>query len=203
MTSLNTRERLLIYAVILLASGFLLYRFVISPELKLMSAARFHSNSQQELLKTKAEEIQHHSVLNDMAQRLRERVTETTRILFSREEAVDFLRLLPQLTSQTGSVLIGIYPRYTENFLTGDTDGNLEVKTKTPEEGDVGSYMRMPVQIAIRGRYSEIVRFLEQLEEREQLMTVSEFHIETASESPAEVNAGFVLNLYVYEHEEI
>jgi Tfp pilus assembly protein PilO len=200
---LNTREQFIVYAVILLISGFLLYRFVVSPELKHVSAAHFHLDSQQVLLKIKTEEAQHHSILNDRVQQLKTAITETKGLLFSRNEAMDFLRLLPQLISQTGSVLITMEPRDMENLSSGGAVVQGKQEQQVPEPEAEWSCMRMPVQVAIRGEYSEIIRLLEQLAEREQLVVVSEIDIATAEDCPAEVDSEVMLNLYVYEYQEI
>lgn len=201
---LNTREQFIIYAIILLISGFLLYRFVVSPELKHVSSAHFHLDSQQALLKIKAEEAQHHSILNDRVQQLKTAITETRGLLFSRNEAMGFLRLLPQLISQTGSVLITMEPRDMENLSSGGAAVQRPKQEQQVPELEAGwSCMRMPVQVAIRGEYSEIIRLLEQLAEREQLIVVSEIDIATAEDCPAEVDSEVMLNLYVYEYQEI
>jgi len=192
----NTREQFLICAVILLASGFLLYRFVIFPESKRVGAAHFHLNSQQDLLEMKAEEAQHHSMLSDRVQRLKTAITEARGLLFSRDEAIDFLRSLPQLISQTGSVLVSMEPRDMEHpRVRGDgaTAQGTEQEQRVSEIQAGGSYMR----------YSEIIRFFEPLEGREQPITVSEINIATAAADPTEVDAQLMLNLYVYEDQEI
>jgi Tfp pilus assembly protein PilO len=200
----NTREEFLICAVILLASGFLLYRFVVSPELKHIGAARFHLNSEQDLLKVKAEEIEHRSILNDRVQQLKTTMAEAKGIVFSRDEAMDFLRLLPQLITQTGSVLVAMKPRNMKDLPPGSAAIQVTEDEKQIPGVEAGrSFMRMPVQIAIRGRYREIIHFFEQLEERKQLMTVSEINIATAAVDPAEVDAEFTLNLYVREYQRI
>jgi len=200
----NTREQFLICAVILLASGFLLYRFVIFPESKRVGAAHFHLNSQQDLLEMKAEEAQHHSMLSDRVQRLKIAITEARGLLFSRDEAIDFLRSLPQLISQTGSVLVSMEPRDMEHLSSDGATAQGTKKERRVSEMQAGrSYMRMPVKIAIRGKYSEIIRFFEPLEGREQPITVSEINIATAAADPTEVDAQLMLNLYVYEDQEI
>ena len=62
--------------------------------------------------------------------------------------------------------------------------------------------MAMPVKVAIRGDYSEVIRFLGQLQAYGQLMTISKIKI-AAAYDPSEVDAEFTLNLYVYEDQEV
>ena len=204
MTNLNTREQFLICIVILLASGFLLYRFVISPELKHMSAAHYYLNSQQDLLRIKTEEAQYRSMLNDKVQQLETSIAETKGLMFDRDEAMGFLKLLLQLISQTGSVLITMEPRDMELL---SSDGAATQRTKQEQrESEMQAetaHMRMPVQIAVRAKYSGIIRFFEQLEELKKLATVSQINIATEANAPAEVYVQLTLNLYVYKHQEI
>jgi len=183
----------------LLAIVALLYRLVIFPGYKCMNTALFHLSSQQDLLQVRAEEMRRFQTLTGKIQKLKASMAETNNVLFSKDEATGFLKLLPGLVNQTGSVLINMLPHDMKDVLL-DTmaTGNSE------QEPDARrSYMHMPVQIAIRGEYDEIVNFLQRLEEREQLIDVSELSIATAVRSPAEVDASFTINLYVYENQEI
>ena len=202
--SLNKRERLFIFAVILLTFGSILHKLLISPELNHIDAAYFQLDSQQNLLKIRAEKIQYHSILNAKVQKLRMAITEAREVLFSKDEAADFLRLLTQMINNTGNVLITMKPCDMKDLSSNaaTVQGSKQEK-QTSEIQNERSYKQMPVEIAIRGKYGDIISFLGELEESKQLITVSEIDIATVAENPAEVDAKFRLNLYVCECQKI
>ncbi len=200
--SLNKTEQVLACIVIFMALVSLLYQFAIIPELGHVRAARFQVNFQQDMLNTKVEEAQYRDALNNRIQKLKAEMAQTRRSLFSSDEARDFLRSLSQLIGQTGSTLTIITPYDMQDI----PSKSASVKRATGKqqtaaaEGD-GSFMTMPVRIAISGDYSEVIRFLEQLQVNRQLATVSKLKIATAQD-PSEVSAELMVNLYVYEDEE-
>ena len=160
-TDLNKWETSLVYVLILMISASLSYQFLLSPGWKRMSAARFHLNSQQELLQAKAEKIQRLGTLNDEAQELKIAMAETRERMFSKDEATDFLELLHQVINQTGGVLITMLPHNTMNPL--QEAQNIDTESV---------YTQMSVQITIRGEYSEIISFFEQLTYRKAAMAL-------------------------------
>jgi Tfp pilus assembly protein PilO len=180
--NLNRTEQILIFAFILLTFGLLLYKLMIDPELKRIGAARSQLDSRQDLLNMESKGSQHRLPLNARVQELQTEMAAMRELLLSRDEVTDFLRSLSQSTSQTGSALTTIAPHDMDSLLPSD-------------EGD---FITVPVEIAINGDYSEMIRFFEQLQECRQLINISRLNIATARD-PAGVDAELTLNLYVYE----
>ncbi len=199
-TDLNKWEISLVYMLILMISAGLSYRFLISPGWKRMSAARFHLNSQRELLQAKTEKVQRLGTMNDEVQGLKMAMAETRERMFSKDETTDFLELLHQVINQTGGVLITMLPHDTMNPLPKQTTEQMQELQDIDTESVCA---QMSIQITIRGEYSEIISFFEQLTACRQLINVSKLNITTAPRKPAEVDARFTLNLYVYENSEI
>ena len=179
---LNKKRQAFICAVILLASGILLYRFQISPELRRVEKARSQLSLRQDLATVRAKADERRNTLIASVKQLKTEIAATRELLFTRDEAKDFLRTLSLLVRQTGNVLVNIAPENMEEL-------------SSPGEGN---FMVLPVEIAINGDYSEVISFFRQLQERRQLISVSELRIATAKK-PSEVNSGLKLNLYVYE----
>ena len=197
--NLNKTEQVLVCIFIFLALGSLLHQFTIVPGLRQVRAARFQLKFQQDLLNIGVKQAQHRDALNNRVQELRAKIAQTRRSLFNRDEARGFLRSLPQLTGQTGNVLMIITPYDMQGLPPESADTQRSQKRQRPAavEGD-RSFMTMPVKIAISGNYSEIIRFLERLQGYGQLTAISKLKIATAQD-PSEVDAELMLNLYVYE----
>lgn len=191
LPKLNKTEQILLYVLVLATLGSLLYRLAIFPELRRIKTARSQLTFRQELVNMEEREIQQRDALINTVRQLETAMGETRKLLFSRDEAVDFLRALPQLTDQTGGVLTSMNSYEMENLSS----------TCDVAQDSRRILMAMPVQVAVRGNYGEIIRFLEQLRERRQLITASKIRVRNAGD-PAEVNAEFTLNLYVYEYQE-
>ena len=205
LPDLNKREQFLIFITITLAFGFLLYRLLISPGVERVQTARFYLNSQWEIQGVKSAEIQSRGGLDGRLRRLGTAISETREILFSKDEAVDFLRSLPQLIKGTEAVLVTMKPGEMQDPFpdsAGRSRGSRRKKQSSETEVKKPC-MRMPVQIDIRGGYSEIINLFEQLEGHGKLVTVSEIDLETAADSPAEVDATLMLNLYVHKYQGI
>lgn len=201
LIDLSTREQFLIYTVILLACGALLCTSMIYPGFRQMSAALSLLDSQRGLLKAKAEKADHGRILGDKVQQLKIAVSQTKELLFSRDEATDFLRLLPKLVHQTGNVLVAMKLRDVEDLSSGS--GAAEIprqERQTPEEAQ-RFCIRMPVQMSIRGKYDQVIQLFEQLDGCKKLITVSEINI-AAVEDPTEVGAELTLNLHICEYHE-
>ena len=190
-TKLKQTEQIPIYALIFLALGLLLYRFLIYPELERIDKAKAQLNFWQDMLETEARESQHRNVLNVSIERFETELTAARQRLFSRDEAIDFLSSLPDLMSRTGNILTTMIS-HNEINISSDQNSNSAEQY----------FSQMPVQIAIRGYYSEIIQFFEQLQSKGQLVTVSSLKMETA-DNPREVDADFTLNIYIYEDEKI
>lgn len=194
----------LIQVSIILGSIAFSYSLLISPGWKRINTARFHLNSQRELLEARAGKMQHLDIINAKAQELKTAMAETKERMFSRDEAMDFLKLLNEVIEQTGGVLITMLPYDAKTPLPNAIAiKRSEEKRGVPEEDVKSIYTQMPVQIATRGEYSEIMSFLERLKKCRQLIDVSDLSITTARGNPAEVDARLTLVLYVYENHKI
>lgn len=205
LPDLNKREQVLIFMTIALALGFLLYRLLISPGVERLRTARFYFDSQQDIQGVKSAEIQGRGRLDSRLRQLGTAISETREVLFSKDEAVDFLRSLPQLIKGTEAVLVTMKPGEMQYpFADNASRVRGARKRRQSSETEVEKpCMRMPVQIDIRGEYSEIINLFEQLEGHGKLVTVSEIDLETAAGSPAEVDATLMLNLYIHKYQGI
>ena len=79
---------------------------------------------------------------------------------------------------------------------TGKKKQSSETEAKRP-------CIYMPMQIDVRGEYSEIINLFKQLEGHGKLVTVSEVELETAIDSPKELDATIMLYLYIHEYQGI
>ena len=201
--NLNTTEQVLVCIFIFLALGSLLYRFTIVPELRYVRAARFQFDFQQDLQDAKMATTQYRDALSNKVKGLEVEIAQAKLSLFSRDEARDFQRSLSQLVNQTGSVLMTMIPYNMQDLSpAGAVDQRPGERQQTAGVENSMSIMTMPVSIAISGDYGAVVRFLEELQEYRQLMTISELKIATARD-PSQVDAELMLKLYVYEDQEV
>lgn len=202
LPNINKTEQVLVCVFVSLGLVMVLYRFSIVPELNRIKAARFQLGFQQDLLEMKSAEAQNHDALINNVQKLMTEMAQTRSSLFSKDEATVFLKSLFQLVRQTGNVLITITP-YDIQAMPPEGEVKRGSKKKRREEKEEGdrSFMTMPVKITISGDYSEVVGFLEQLQEHKRLITVSKLKIATGQD-PSVVDAELILNLYVYKNQE-
>lgn len=203
LPNINKTEQALICVFVFLTFVTVLYRFSIVPELNRVKAARFQLGFQQDLLEMKSAEAQNRNALINSVQKLRAEMAQTRDSLFSKDEATVFLKSLFQLVRQTGNALITITPYDIQAILPADEVKRGSKKKRRAEEAEGHrSFMTMPVKITISGDYNEVIGFLEQLQEHKQLITVSKLKIATGQD-PSMVDAELMLNLYVYENQEV
>ena len=205
MKNLNKREQFLIFMAIALISGFLLYRLMISTGVERLRAAHFYLNAQREIQGIKSAEIQSRDRLDGRLRQLGTAISETREVLFSKYEAVDFLRALPQLISSKEAVLVMVKPENMQYPLADDA-GRARGTRKKKQSSETEARrpcICMPIQIDLKGEYSMIIDLFEQLEGHKKLVTVSEIELETATDSPNELDATLMLNLYIHEYQGI
>lgn len=191
LPNLKKSEQIIIFALIMLTFGFLLSRFVIYPEIKRIKSARLQADFWDGMMSMESIATQRYNSLNDKVQQLEVALTQKEQYLFDKDEADEFIRLLPQLATKTDNILTAIN--------LNDTGETPLPEMAVNEAGQ--SFIPMPTQLSIRGNYSNIIRFFEQLQANKQLMTVNMLNMETA-EDLTEVDVELTLNLYVYEHQE-
>lgn len=202
LPNVSKREQVLILISIFLASGFLIYRLMIYPGMERLWSARFYLNSQRDIQGVKLSEIQSRGRLNDRLQRLEKEMSETKETLFSIDEATEFLRSLPQMISGTKTALVMMKPGDMKDPIEDNTVRARDTrgKRKSSETTVESPCMFVPVQIDIRGEYSNIISLCEKLEENKKLVVVSKADLETASDNPAEVDATLTLNIYIHDY---
>ena len=166
-----------------------------------MKTAHFYSDAQKELLKIREDTERHRNTLENQVQHLRMSASETGGVLFSKQEAIEFLRILPQMINQTGNALVSMSPGEMQSLLL--VEGVLQKPKKESIDTESGiSCIFMPVQVTIRGNYIEVTDFFEQLEGHDRMLTISEIYLENTAENPASVDARIILNLYICERDE-
>jgi Tfp pilus assembly protein PilO len=188
LLKINKREQLLIIAVVLMASGVLQYRIMVYPELREIKETRYHLESQHELIELKSEEARQYKKMKERYKELKKEVSEIRDIFFSKEEAVGFLETLPVMIKQTGNDLIAYNP---------GVDRPLSETSKEKR----GYYLK-PIEVEVRGEYSEIIEFFKKIDGLNKLTNVSEISLKTARKNPIEVDLKVALDLYVYEDQE-
>jgi len=203
LPNLNKTEQILICVFVFLILVTVFYRFSIVPGLHRIKAARFQLGFQQDLLEIKSAEAQDRNALINNIQKLKAEMAQTKHYPFSEDEATAFLKSLFQLVRQTGNALIAITPYDIQAMPPADevARGSKKKRRATEMEGD-GAFMTMSANITINGDYSEVVRFLEQLQEHKYLVTVSKLEIATG-QVPSNVDAELMLKLYIYENQEM
>lgn len=199
LSSLYTRAYLFIGAFILLVFATVLYSYAIFPELKRMNIVR----SQLKPLEMGLEGSQHPGMPDSRSQELKTAIEKIEKLMFNIDEAIDFLETLPQVAKDTGNTLVNIKPGSVEIYILGSKDEIkqlnkdllkelLRLKVEKP-------YVVMPLQIIIRGKYSEVIGFFEQIERTRQLIEISGINIVTTAEDLTKIDAKLSLNLYVCE----
>lgn len=189
LAELKRRKLLLIYVAILLVCAIPLYKLMISPELERFRVARLQSKSQSDLFETKLEKVQNVDELSQNARRLQLEAGEVASLVFSPDEAVLFMQMLPAMVSQTGNTLVSMTPLDPKALLLQDTSRDAGGKNKP------SGCVQIPVNISIKGKYKEVMRLFERLDANEQLLSLSELTIISATDDVSEVNVKFILNL--------
>ncbi len=182
----------LIYVIAFLISGALLYKFVVSPELERYRMVRSEFNSQQQVSLRK---LNQRDALFSEYQRLRTKADSAQKLLFSRDEAENFLQMLPKLSKQTRNILTSIVPKDSRSVSPQKPKDAKDSQQDAELSLTLAEIEEMPVEVTIRGGYSEIISLFETLESFKQLMAISEVGVTTAREENNKVDTKFLLNL--------
>jgi len=202
LTNLNKREEMLMYVIISMISGILFYRFMISPELRRVHDASSSLHQQENLLKTRTDELQRRKALDEKIEQLKAKTAGMEILLFYKHEIPDFLRFITGLIRDTGNVMMTMRPGDVKSPSQATTT---EQKDQKSNEGlqtqatTKASCLIEPVEISLRGNYKNVKRFFERLGTHRKLVTLGGLSIIT--KDPEEVNTNFTLNMYIYENE--
>lgn len=186
LSTLGKRQMIIIYVLLLLILGVLLYYFAISPELEhfLTARADYHSQQQKEmrLIAQRDALVKEYLVL-------REKADQIQKLIFTRRQAEDFLETLPKLAVKTKNDLKSIAPRGSVPIVKRDP------KAKDNEPTPLEEISQIPVSSTITGGYGDIINLFRSLEEYKELMAISDVNMNSFYENPRQVSSGFSLNL--------
>jgi len=176
---------ILIYIVLLVIIGLLMYYFVVGPDLDRYRTAKsdYHSQQQREMRL-----IAQRDALVREYLALREEADQVQKLIFTKREAEDFMEMLPKLSKKTKNALASIAPRGSAPLVPKSKDPKVE---PTP----LDEISQIPIQTNITGGYGDIISLFKILEGYEQLMAISDINMNSDYDNPGTVSSSFSLNL--------
>jgi len=189
LPELNKKQMAIIYILVFLISGLLLYKFVVSSELKRYreSVSRYHSQQQREMRQVSRRNtlIEHYKVLKETS-------NKTHKLLFTEREAEDFfLKKLPKLSHRMGNKLYSMLPQASKKIVQPKRGKPAAEEAPPQPEADVS---KKPVPVTLKGEYGNMIKLFRALEGDQKLMAISNVGVSIGGE-PGEVSVRFNLNL--------
>jgi len=187
--------------VLFLVSGFVSYRYLISPEIKKLQTARKEYAKEKALLKSMSEEAQRVNALANNAQLLEaELVSLRNRVFNTEAEVLNFIRAIPATAAQTNNVLTSIVPQQTKEVsTTAETppasNVNAGVQTVAQPAPKALPYGLKPIELTFTGDYNAVIGFLNALKSSGQYLTISSLNMTSSSDKASTINVKVVLNL--------
>ncbi|MGQ9608149.1 MAG: type 4a pilus biogenesis protein PilO [bacterium] len=178
---------ILIYLIAFSISGYLSYRFILSPHLDELKKVRLQYNEEKAKLESDVERARELAKITFNVQRLEQELYEINGRLFAENEALTFMRMLPDITKQTENNLMSIVPSDSRVIQTKSN--------KEPNDNNIPSYKLKPIDIVIIGDYTDITRFFEQIEGLNRYITISSVNMSSSGDDASKINVKMELNL--------
>jgi cell division septation protein DedD/Tfp pilus assembly protein PilO len=190
--------------VLLLITGYVSYKYLLSPEIKKLHNARISYSKEKELLKSMASEAQRVNTLANNAQVLEaELVSMRNRVFNSDAEVLNFVRILPALALQSNNSLTSITPMEARDIVapstgspapSGGTTAQTTTQTAPPPPRTLSCSLK-PLDVSFTGDYNAVIGFFNELKSMDQFVTVSSLSMSGGSEKASNINVKATLNL--------
>lgn len=206
---LSARQQAMCACISLCLCAYLCYTWILGPQLMELQAVRAKLDAQRELLaameKAAAEQVSEEKERDS----LREQLERSDVQFFSPSEPRDFLAGLDALAKSAKCKLVAIDLLSREEApAKAEQEGTAQSPRNTNENEDrtlngEPRQARHPVKICARvsmvGIYPDIIQLLEAIGARPQTVHVSQLTMELVSVDASELNASFVLTIFVLE----
>ncbi|MCK4519559.1 MAG: hypothetical protein KAT96_00090 [Candidatus Omnitrophica bacterium] len=182
--NLNIKERLIIAAMILAGTGYLIYSLIIPPAFYHYKIARRQLYVQKHLIESRKKKTEKLLRLKDDFEDLEKESFKRKKMFFTDNEALDFLNNLDKWACETGNNLEKIKP--------------MSVKTIFNSElGKTLCYKNNIVEVIMRGKYNSLLQLFKRFTGYEKLLGISQIDLKPAKEDALVLNAKISLNIYM------
>lgn len=195
MAKLSLHGILILGIIILIVVGYICYKYVISPQLRYLHAVRRQLVSERNLLQTRRQKAEAIALLQKKNATMRSELASIQNRLFSDATANDFLRSLPKLTEETNNNLT--YVKFLDQEVIPIGDALRYSSKGTVSGGKTKHFAKLPVQLTVQGRYANIVRLLDRIDQYERMIDIVNLKIDADENTLPAINLRLTIVLYI------
>ncbi|MFH1799050.1 MAG: hypothetical protein ABH844_06945 [Candidatus Omnitrophota bacterium] len=184
--NLNPKEQLILAAVILFITGYLVYIVIIPPALSQYRIAKRQFSVQQSLLEARKKKTGTLSRMKDSFKDLKVKISEKKNSFFTQREVHDFLKELDTWAKDTGNSLVSIKPASSD--IIGDSGSG--------EPDQHVCYRINVVEVKLKGSYNHILKLLDRFSKYKKVLGISRLDLKMLKDNTPQLDAQFNLNLY-------
>jgi len=176
-----------------------------------LQAVHTKLNAQRQLLTAKRQRVAEQVVEQEKLDRLREHLNSSEAQFFSPSESRDFFAGLDALAGSANCQLVEIdFVSREESLARTKQEHAAQSPTNAQEKEHAANIeaaqktrrlTKISARLSLLGTYAEIIKLLEEIEVHPQIVHVSGLTLALVSQDASELNASFVLTIFVLEGE--